>query len=613
MSNMGWRYVSYRMTYELKRKSGLLKRRFPVSMTSVKYVSLAEWRESSQPFFFCSGGDLSFEKNPTELLKKRAENILSGNIPFFSHQYMNLGIDYDWLTNPGNGYKYDITKHWTEVNDYSRDNGDIKYVWEKSRFSYLYTIIRYDYHFDDDHSEFVFSEIENWMNANPVNQGPNYKCSQEISLRLLNWIFILYFYKHSPYLTETLFQRMVHSVYWQLHHVYKNINFSRIAVRNNHAITETLTLYIVSALFPWYPESAKWKREGRNWFEQEIAYQIYDDGSYLQFSMNYHRVVIQLLTWAIRIAELHQERFMSVVYEKAYKSVNFLYQCQEDSNGYLPNYGSNDGALFFKLSDNDYRDYRPQLNALHLLLTGQSLYQEKQEDIHWYGGYNTKGQYPPLKKERGILSFSIGGYYFIREEDTLTFIRCGNHKDRPAHADNLHIDVWYQGQNLLPDGGTYKYNTDTETLKYFMGTESHNTVMLGKYDQMLKGARFVWYNWTQAQDVVIDESESTYFISGIIHCFTYLGKNITHTRKVTKQKGKPEWDVEDIITNKPDQLLMRQIWHILPDSSIRFESDTDRIEGTAYYSSYYGEKKEMSQTVFQTNRNTIHTHISITT
>ncbi|MDR1403214.1 MAG: heparinase II/III family protein, partial [Tannerellaceae bacterium] len=447
--------------------------------------------------------------------------------------------------------------------------------------------------------------------ANPINQGPNYKCSQEISLRLLNWIFAVYFYKHSPCLTETFFQRMVHYIYWQLHHIDKNINFSRIAVRNNHAITETLTLYIVSTLFPWYSESAKWKREGKKWFEQEIAYQIYDDGSYLQFSMNYHRVVIQLLTWAIRIAELHQERFTPVVYAKAYKSVNFLYQCQEDSNGYLPNYGSNDGALFFKLSDNDYRDYRPQLNALHLLLTGQSLYREEQEDIYWYGGYRVKGEYPPLKKEKGVLSFPTGGYYLIREEDTLTFIRCGNHKDRPAHADNLHMDVWYQGKNLLPDGGTYKYNTDNKTLKYFMGTESHNTVMLEKYDQMLKGARFIWYNWTQVRDVVVNETEDTYVFSGTIHCFTCLGKKITHTRKVTKRKEKPEWNIEDIITDKPAQLLMRQIWHIMPGSAIQFESDTERIEEITYYSSYYGAKKEISQTVFQTNRNTIHTHISI--
>ena len=44
----------------------------------------------------------------------------------------------------------------------------------------------------------------------------------------------------------------MHSIYWQLHHVYHNINFSRISVRNNHAITECLMLYLSGKLFPFF-------------------------------------------------------------------------------------------------------------------------------------------------------------------------------------------------------------------------------------------------------------------------------------------------------------------------------------------------------------------------
>src|SRR5206468_2603796 len=100
------------------------------------------------------------------------------------------------------------------------------------------------------------------------------------------------------------------------------------------------------------------------WFEEEIAYQVYEDGTYLQFSMNYHRVVVQLLTWAIVLSKKNGERFSEVVYERAKKSLVFLRTCMADENGWLPNYGANDGALFFKLSNNHFRDYRPQLQAL---------------------------------------------------------------------------------------------------------------------------------------------------------------------------------------------------------------------------------------------------------
>ena len=98
------------------------------------------------------------------------------------------------------------------------------------------------------------------------------------------------------------------------------------------------------------------------------AYQIYEDGTYLQFSNNYHRVVVQLLTWAIKVAELNNERFIPIVYQRAEKSLDFLYNSMDLDSGYLPNYGSNDGALFFKLNSIDYRDYRPQLQPLAYIL-----------------------------------------------------------------------------------------------------------------------------------------------------------------------------------------------------------------------------------------------------
>ena len=71
--------------------------------------------------------------------------------------------------------------------------------------------------------------------------------------------------------------------------------------------------------------------------------------------MNYHRVVVQLLTWGIQLAKLNGDTFDKVVYERAQKSLDFLDACIDPVSGELPNYGSNDGALFFKLTNDDYQ------------------------------------------------------------------------------------------------------------------------------------------------------------------------------------------------------------------------------------------------------------------
>ncbi|MES2239782.1 MAG: heparinase II/III-family protein [Bacteroidota bacterium] len=604
--NMGIRYTAYRVRHEIEKCLGSLEKKYPRNPDNKFFISLAEWRENTPLFVIDEREKLTFSKNPSGALKEEARRILNGEICFFNHEWLILGQNYDWITNPITSYQYDITKHWSRISDFNRENGDIKYVWEKSRFAYILTLIRSDYNFNEDHSEFVFSEIENWIDVNQINQGPNWKCSQEISLRTLNWIYALNFYKNSASLTETRWGKIQNAIYWSLHHVYTNINFSRIAVRNNHAITETLMLTLSEFIFPFIPETKEWAKRGRKWFEQEIAYQIYEDGTFLQFSMNYHRVVIQLLSLGISLTEKHNKKFSAVVYSRAAKSLDFLYQCLQEENGHLPNYGSNDGALFFPLSNSNYSDYRPQLNTLHFVLYNQYLYDEEsiKQDSYWVkerrASSNTTSS-DVLKKKLGIISYTIGGYYLIREKATFTFIRCGNHKDRPAHADNLHMDVWYKGHNILRDSGTYKYNTEAEFQNYFTGSASHNTVMVGNHSQMLKGSRFIWYFWSQALVASLLETEEQYIFKGKISAFRFLNPKARHERTIIKNKEENKWRIIDCLEGL-DSMEKNQIWHH-DNHQIDFEarindSKVNPRDMVSYNSSYYGVKQNGMATGF---------------
>jgi hypothetical protein len=616
IKNMGWRYTGFRIKHEFLKRSGLLKKKFPQSPPYKQYISLNEWKEKSGQFFFNSKEELGFKKNPSIVLKEWFDNYTNGKLLFFNSTVFNIGVDYDWLTNPDTGFGYDVKKHWTEIPEYSANAGDIKYVWEKSRFGFLYNIIRYDYHFNKDCAAIVFDEILSWIEKNPINSGPNYVCSQETSLRILNWTFALHYYKNSPAFTEEIFNKIQFSIYWQVHHVYNNIQFSRIAVRNNHAITETLTLYLAGLLYPMIPDFKKWKEKGKRWFEEEIKYQVYDDGTYLQFSMNYHRVVVQLLTWAIILAKRNNEKFADVVYERAKKSVEFLRICMNDSDGWLPNYGANDGALFFLLNDEHFRNYKPQLQALATALKLELGFEKKYEDLDWYNQPSANLNF--LKINTGIFEFKTGGYDIIREKDALTFIRCGSYKDRPSQADNLHIDIWYKGENIIADAGSYKYNTDKEILKYFMGTASHNTVMIDDHDQMKKGSRFIWYYWTQCVHTQFKEDATSYKFTGTVAAFKHINKEIKHTRTIIKTKNKPQWFIEDKITSKPDNIYLKQLWHLpIKHKPIKWQSSNEKGEllnienSDCFISNLYGEKEKAERVCFKTLSSLIKTELNI--
>ena len=97
---------------------------------------------------------------------------------------------------------------------------------------------------------------------------------------------------------------LIKNIYLNAIRIEKNIEFAIKAVQNNHAISEAAGLFTVGILFPFFKDSERWLYKGKKYLEQEGLKQIYDDGSYIQHSTNYHRLMLQDYTWCYRLAEL---------------------------------------------------------------------------------------------------------------------------------------------------------------------------------------------------------------------------------------------------------------------------------------------------------------------
>jgi hypothetical protein len=614
IKNMGLRYTLFRIGYALRQYSGWLIIQFPGHVDERKYISVDAWR--GMPVQYMPFSNIKYHPDDRLLrsLKVRVDRIKSGEILYFSSEWIPV---VDWHTNPKTRYRYSKSIHWSKIKTMDLKAGDIKYLWELSRFTFVYDLIRYDHYSGENQAEFIWSKIENWIDNNPVNCGPNWICSQEISLRIMNWTFALQYYKHSHHLTSVRFDKIINSIQLQMQHVADNISFSGIAVRNNHILTESLGLYLTGLLYSFFAESTKWKQIGRKLFEEEITYQIDKNGAFIQSSFNYQRVVIQLLSLAIKVAELNKEYWSDEVYRKAKSSVLFLQAFQDQNSGWLPNYGNNDGALFFPLTECHFRDYRPQLEALAGLLGVDSGYGigDWNEESFWLGN-------PARAKIKSIPagenhSFSLSGYHRLREGGSLTFIRSASYLHRPFQCDNLHLDIWVDGENILRDAGTYSYNTSDITNHFFEGIQSHNTVMPGNYDQMEKGPGFIWYNWIRHSEGGWKEYDTYVEFEGWFEGFHELGKKVIHSRKLRKQKDQLYWQVRDMLENVPDDLVMSQIWNPSPAFLEKFTItafDGDHVPlipetMSGWYAESYGKKEETSRIIFRTKGRLITTII----
>jgi len=559
--NMGLSWTMFRARYELEKKLGLLKKQYPVfSYSEVDLHSkllidkpIKEILKSSlEKSFFHSDYDLlSTSKEVLNLDEaiKEADDILGNKFSYFSKHPIHFE-SIDWHYSTLTKKKSPEKQHWTEIGDLSSDFGDIKWIWELSRFSFVYPLCRaYAVTEDEKYAKAFWSMFEDFIEHNPPELGANYKCGQEMSLRVMAWTFGLNTFFNSLETTDERLQLLLKAIHHHADHVEKHFDFALKSVKNNHSLTEAAGMYTVGMVFPFFDLSRKWAEKGKKYIQSEAKWQIYDDGSYIQHSFNYQRLAIQDLTWVVRLGQVNGDQFEDGFLEKFKKTVKFMHQMQETISGKLPNYGMNDGAYIHPFTSREYLDHRPALQAAWLTLTNNRLYEEKEIDeiAVWFGIDIEKPYEAPIKEST---LFRDGGYATFRDKGQFGMIRCATYKHRPAQADMLHVDFWDRQHNILADAGTFSYNTSQEDSLYFNGTASHNTVMLNGRDQMTKASRFIWLNWTKSKINKFSKTENGTYFEGEHYGYA----PITHRRGV--------YQSEDILVVVDDLLGDIQKEHV---------------------------------------------------
>jgi asparagine synthase (glutamine-hydrolysing) len=146
------------------------------------------------------------------------------------------------------------------------------------------------------------------------------------------------------------------------------------------------------------------------------------------------------------------------------------------------------------------------------------------------------------------VSFAFTGYHVLRgnaPESFATF-RCGSLRDRFSQIDMLQVDLWWRGQNVLVDGGSYLYNGPAEWNRHFLGTASHNTVLVDGRDQMLHRRRFKMLYWTHALQLMFEDKGPWALASGEHYGYRRHPGGCRHRRSVLLVKD-DLWVVVDQI------------------------------------------------------------------
>ena len=480
---------------------------------------------------------------------------------YFSYHDMEVASPPDWFVNPWNGTRYDAVKHhWSEIPDFMPELGDIKTVWEASRFDWLPRMAWAYRNGDTEALERIELWLRDWALCNPVNGGINWKCGQEASLRCLNLLvgalaIDRVFENPSPGFLELIYthlQRIAPTVYYAM------------AQDNNHGISEAAALFVVGHYLmlhgnkEQHKHGGKWAHKGRYWLENRVAHLIMCDGSFSQHSVTYHRLMLDILSLTEMMrSRLKIPEFSEAFYNRVALAVKWLHGMTDSKRGDVPNLGANDGAHLFNLDGAPYRDFRPSVQLAAVLFLKRAVWVEEVNhpllDLFSIDINNlTK-----LNASSSSL-LSEGGYTRINHDSGFAMLRLPVYRFRPSHADALHLDVWHKGVNWIRDAGSYSYNADDTSLKYFSGTENHSTVCFDGHDQMPRLRRFLFGAWLKPDVLEYDEQKG-YVKSGYTD---YTGAR--HIRELCRETN--GWRVIDDIRGFKDEAILR--WRLAPGNWI---------------------------------------------
>ena len=186
----------------------------------------------------------------------------------------------NWHENPfARGAVKQPARPWWLIPDFDETLGDIKAVWEASRFDWVLTFAQRALNGEPAGLARLNAWLADWVKFNPPYRGPNWKCGQEASIRVMHLAMaaaLLTQHRQSARPLQALVRAHLRRIVPTIHYA--------VAQDNNHGTSEAAALFIGGS---WLfvlgdSEGDNSLQLGRKWLENRAARLIEEDGSFSQ-------------------------------------------------------------------------------------------------------------------------------------------------------------------------------------------------------------------------------------------------------------------------------------------------------------------------------------------
>ncbi len=165
----------------------------------------------------------------------------------------------DWQTDPVTGWRWPLV-HRSRVGRYlgSERPVDLIVFWELNRHQHFITLgIAFWLTGDQRYVDTFSSQVQSWIETNPLQHGVNWFYGLEVSIRIIAWTVAFQFFRTSQRFQEKTGEAFLKSLWQQADFLRSHLRTARSKedVPNNHLLAELTGLVLVGVGFPRVPRS----------------------------------------------------------------------------------------------------------------------------------------------------------------------------------------------------------------------------------------------------------------------------------------------------------------------------------------------------------------------
>jgi len=495
--------------------------------------------------------------------------------------------------------------------------GDIKFVWELSRFHHGVTLGRaFALTGDERFARKFFSMFSDWRQANPPQVGPNWRCAMEVAIRAVNLLWagsLLASSKAFNLIERESFVRslLTHGVF-----IFHNLEYTERAVgrsvqpvNGNHYMADLAGLIYISCALHECRVTSDWRLFAQQEFFREIRLQVDDEGVHWEYSPGYHRLVLEMVLGCLILLESVGVAIPEDIRTRTVKMLEFIRHYRKPSGG-VPLVRDLDSGRFCILGDEELSSHDHLLALGAIYFDKPDLYPGKPfEDCFWYLGQRAIDWHG--RRSRMVASTTNvrqgqparSSFALLDEDDSGSVPSCGNSPDLTAslpasvvhspgsrlyeqsgfcvmreqshylfavccpkgmrgycghtHNDFLSFELEAYGRPFLTDCGSYVYTQSAEWRNRFRSVASHNTVVVDGTEQNQFNSSDLFEIDSCVRPIIREWKSDS--MRDVLEAYYSLllpdGSRVTHERRIVFAKDRGLWLIKDRVVGTGRHLV----------------------------------------------------------